>query len=68
MLAQTVPPFKLEVSDETPTAHAEMALFGEYCWDYESRCHSRLCSKLQRRPQQPCPPVHPEGVRHQHVH
>lgn len=31
MLAQTVLPFKLEASDETLTAHAGLALFGEYC-------------------------------------
>lgn len=31
MLAQTVLPFKLEACDETLTAHAGLALFGEYC-------------------------------------
>ncbi len=31
MISQTVLPFKLDATDETLTAHAGLALFGEYC-------------------------------------
>ena len=45
MVAQTALPFKLEITNDTLTPHAGLALFGEYCHAHRLAAFcSRQCS------------------------